>query len=105
MGHLENEFLIIFGLIGTCKNNTVLHSQGQQLHSVLYILQIERWWRELHERLEKYFKPQLKRLAEEGNYDPSDISDRSVKCTNKGEYIGETLHQHTLNSLGVVHNC
>ena len=31
---------------------------------------IERWWRDLHERLEKYFKSQLKELLYEQEYDP-----------------------------------
>ncbi|XP_028404817.1 uncharacterized protein LOC114527386 [Dendronephthya gigantea] len=31
---------------------------------------IERWWRELHHRLEKYFKRQLLMLLEEGHYEP-----------------------------------
>lgn len=30
---------------------------------------IERWWRELHERLEVYFKEQLKQLLDQGDYD------------------------------------
>lgn len=37
---------------------------------------IERWWRELLERLEQYFKEQLNALIETGNYDPSDETDR-----------------------------
>lgn len=37
---------------------------------------IERWWRELLERLEKFFKIQLSTLAEDGQYDPSDETDR-----------------------------
>ena len=31
---------------------------------------IERWWRELLERLERYFKQQLNQLLENGDYDP-----------------------------------
>ena len=34
------------------------------------IFQIERWWKELHERLEKFFKQPLNRLKDDGNYDP-----------------------------------
>lgn len=30
--------------------------------------QIERWWKELHERLEKYFKVKLKWLKDQGHY-------------------------------------
>ena len=30
---------------------------------------IERWWRELLERLERYFKHQLNSLVEDGHYD------------------------------------
>ena len=32
--------------------------------------QIERWWRELHDCFEKYFKEQLMHLLEQGYYDP-----------------------------------
>ena len=38
--------------------------------------QIERWWKELHERLEKYFKEQLAGLKGEGYYNPHDEVDR-----------------------------
>ena len=31
---------------------------------------IERWWRELHQWLEKFFKRQLMMLLEQGHYDP-----------------------------------
>eukprot|EP00794_Sanderia_malayensis_P000002 gene2-21645_t len=34
--------------------------------------QIEHWWRELHERLELYFKDQLRWLKDQGHYDPTD---------------------------------
>ena len=37
---------------------------------------IERWWRELLERMENLFKAQLSTLAEDGHYDPSDETDR-----------------------------
>lgn len=37
---------------------------------------IERWWRELLERMERYFKDQLKSLVECGEYDASDQTDR-----------------------------
>ena len=37
---------------------------------------IERWWRELHDRMEKYFKSQLRSLVEGGHYDSSDQTDR-----------------------------
>ena len=37
---------------------------------------IERWWRELHHRFETFFKAQLTKLLEDGNYDPSDKIDR-----------------------------
>ena len=37
---------------------------------------IERWWRELLERMELYFKQQLNKLLEEGDYDPNDSNDR-----------------------------
>ncbi len=46
---------------------------------VLYFnhyFQIERWWRELHSRLEKYFKRKFQMLLEQGHYDPNDHTDR-----------------------------
>ena len=39
---------------------------------------IERWWRELHERLEKFFKFQLQQLLDQGFYDPEDVVDRNI---------------------------
>ena len=32
-------------------------------------LQIERWWRELHERLERYYTVHLAFLKDQGQYD------------------------------------
>ena len=37
---------------------------------------IERWWRELHQRMEKYFKCQLRSFVEGGHYDPGDQTER-----------------------------
>ena len=37
---------------------------------------IERSWRELSHRMEGYFKDQLKSLLEDGDYDPSNETDR-----------------------------
>lgn len=37
---------------------------------------IERWWRELLERLERFFKEQLSFLAEKGYYDSTNAVDR-----------------------------
>ena len=37
---------------------------------------IERWWRELHHRMETYFKDQLKYLVESGHYDQTSHLDR-----------------------------
>ena len=39
---------------------------------------IERWWRDLHERLEGYFKQQLKTLLEQKEYDPCNEIDRQL---------------------------
>lgn len=39
---------------------------------------IERWWRELHERLENFFKFQLQQLLDQGFYDPEDDVDRKI---------------------------
>lgn len=43
---------------------------------------IERWWRELLERMEKYFKLQLSTLIEDGDYDATDEIDRYIKNQN-----------------------
>ncbi|CAB4023493.1 Hypothetical predicted protein [Paramuricea clavata] len=40
--------------------------------------QIERWWRELHERLEKFFKHQINWLKDRGHYDPHSDQDRML---------------------------
>ena len=37
---------------------------------------IERWWRELLERMEQYFNQKLNELVEGGAYDPNDLNDR-----------------------------
>jgi hypothetical protein len=37
---------------------------------------IERWWRELLERMVRYFKQQLNGLIEDGQYDCDDASHR-----------------------------
>jgi len=37
---------------------------------------IERWWRELHHRMETYFKEQLHQLLENGYYDQTNQLDR-----------------------------
>ena len=39
---------------------------------------IERWWRELRERLGKFFKFQLPQLLEQGFYDREDEDDRKI---------------------------
>lgn len=39
---------------------------------------IERWWRELLDRMETYFKEQLARLLNDGDYDSSDDVDRNL---------------------------
>ena len=50
--------------------------------------QIERWWKELHERLEKYFKEQLAGLKGEGYYNPHDEVDRyNFYVLRKGIYL------------------
>mgnify|MGYP002803414281 CR=1 FL=1 len=40
--------------------------------------QIERWWRDLHNRFEKYFKRQLNMLLEQGFYDQHNQTDRDL---------------------------
>ena len=39
---------------------------------------IDRWWRDLHERLEKYCKHQLSELLSNRQYDPHNVSDRKL---------------------------
>ena len=39
---------------------------------------IKRWWKELHERLELYFKRQLKCLLDSRLYNPHDLLDRKL---------------------------
>ncbi|KXJ15658.1 uncharacterized protein LOC110237035 [Exaiptasia diaphana] len=40
--------------------------------------QIERWWRELHERLEKFFKGPLNKLKDHGIYEPDNDHHRNL---------------------------
>ena len=37
---------------------------------------IERWWRELLDRMERFFKRQLSSLLEDGDYDATNEQDR-----------------------------
>ena len=37
---------------------------------------IERWWRELLDRMERFFKKQLSTLVEDGHYDSTNKQDR-----------------------------
>ena len=37
---------------------------------------IERWWRELLDRMERFFKKQLSTLVEDGDYDSTNKQDR-----------------------------
>ena len=39
---------------------------------------IERWWRELHHRMETFFKEQLNFLLNNGHYDQTDQRNRPV---------------------------
>ena len=39
---------------------------------------IERWWRDLHEHLERYFKVQLREVLEGHEYDPNSSHDRQL---------------------------
>ena len=39
---------------------------------------IERWWKDLHERLEKYFKEQLVALLRKNLYNPHDLYHRTI---------------------------
>lgn len=56
------------------------HGDMDPLDTVIYgpstSNQIEGWWRELHERLEKYFKIHLMYLKDRHHYDPHDDTDR-----------------------------
>ena len=47
------------------------------------LLQIERRWKELHERMEKFFKTQLSWLKDQGHNDPNNDTDRWIECTFK----------------------
>jgi hypothetical protein len=54
---------------------------GEFTHSrfnfmLLYYFKIERWWKELHERKEKYFKGHLRWLKDQGHYDPHNETDK-----------------------------
>ena len=50
-------------------------SRKIQIFAKFYV-KIERWWKELHERMEKFFKDQLNWLKDRAYYDPDDDIDR-----------------------------
>lgn len=67
----------------------------------LFLYQIERWWRELHERLEKFFKLPLKELQDQGHYDTNSETDRLLLA-----YIMIPIVQREVNTfVDVVWNC
>ena len=53
---------------------------------------IERYWKEIHERMEKFFKRQLLELLERGHYDPEDEDDRNILA-----FIYITIVQREVN--------
>ena len=60
-----------------CDLSCILHISLDNLQDVLFgHLQIERWWRELHDRFEQYFKHELSWLLNQGHYNPQDETDR-----------------------------
>ena len=50
--------------------------QSLLIKTYIFSFQIERWWKELHERMEKFFKEHLALLKDHGHYDPFDETDR-----------------------------
>ncbi|CAB3987112.1 Hypothetical predicted protein [Paramuricea clavata] len=86
----------------------------------LKIARIERWWKELHERLEKYFKNQPRWLKDHGHYVPnSDIDRKSKKkpaanlsdenkrylaATDKGSYFDQDKQWPELLSKNINNN-
>eukprot|EP00794_Sanderia_malayensis_P021011 gene21011-23063_t len=96
MGYQKSTFpLAIYGCIDTASHKIIFlniwmsnsdpklsHGDMDPVDTVMYgpstSNQIERWWKELHERLETYFKDQLRNLKEEGCYDPNCDLDRSM---------------------------
>ena len=65
------------------------------------LLQIERWWKELHERLEKYFKKGLLWLKEEHHYDSTCKNDRD-NCITDYETC-ETARDENLNNYNIMY--
>lgn len=63
-----------------CYLQQKLNNVGDATETVLYgpstQNKIERWWRELLERMETYFNDQLNELLESGDYDPSNETHR-----------------------------
>ena len=44
----------------------------QSSNNVYCMFKVEQWWRELHERLEKFYEEDLARLKKQFHYDPTD---------------------------------
>ncbi|KAK2564030.1 hypothetical protein P5673_012245 [Acropora cervicornis] len=59
--------------------------------------QIERWWRDLHERMEKYYEGHLCLLKDQGHYDSHDDKDRLIDYAFPQRIHSETCMKGTLN--------
>jgi hypothetical protein len=57
-------------------NARIVNANESNGKNIFFFQQIERWWRELHNRLEKFFKRQLRMLLEQGHYDSHNQNDR-----------------------------
>lgn len=64
---------------------------------------IERWWRELHHRLETIFKEQLSELVSNGDYDQTSQIDRCIELPYLGELLNHWREFLTLSLPELFH--
>lgn len=72
----ETDIMVTMHMFLCDKYNTLENARESILYGPSTQNKIERWWRELLERLERFFKQQLSSLAENGDYDPTNKTDR-----------------------------
>ena len=66
---------------------------------------IERWWRDLLERMERFFKDQLSSLIENGEYDSTDEKDRCEMLIFIDNLFTDTARSNMSNIHYVSYRC
>lgn len=79
-GTETDDMLMTHGLFHMVLNNETMANvrDHRVMHGTSTQNKIERWWRELHHRMEVFFKQQLSSLIDQGIYDSSCELDRNI---------------------------